>query len=62
MSAFDREQAHSTSKKLSHLKDEADEKNTQHIEQAREDEPGGSGSGHDPERRPRTRAKGVEVR
>ncbi|MFE6746493.1 hypothetical protein ACFVGM_11620 [Kitasatospora purpeofusca] len=62
MSAFEREQAHRTSEKLSHLKDEVDEKNTEHVEQAREDEPDGSDSGHDPERTSRTRAKGAEVR
>ncbi|MFB7664028.1 hypothetical protein ACFC1R_08775 [Kitasatospora sp. NPDC056138] len=38
MNEFDRERATRKSKDLSHLKDEADEKNTEHIERARCDE------------------------
>ncbi|MFB7908343.1 hypothetical protein ACFC1T_18090 [Kitasatospora sp. NPDC056076] len=43
VSASDREPAHRTSENLAHLKDEVDEKNTEHIEHARQAEPGGSG-------------------
>ncbi|MEV0533534.1 hypothetical protein [Kitasatospora sp. NPDC050463] len=38
MSEFDRARAHRKSEDLSHLKDEVDEKNTEHIERARQDE------------------------
>ncbi|MFF3006759.1 hypothetical protein ACFVTF_28615 [Kitasatospora sp. NPDC057940] len=38
MNEFDRERAHRKSKDLSHLKDDVDEKNTEHIERARQDE------------------------
>ncbi|WP_327064333.1 hypothetical protein [Kitasatospora sp. NBC_01302] len=40
MTEFDREQAHRKSKDLSHLKDEVDEKNEEHIEHARHDQAG----------------------
>ncbi|MFF3071896.1 hypothetical protein ACFVSN_01000 [Kitasatospora sp. NPDC057904] len=36
--AFDREQAHRKSKDLSHLKDDVDEKNSELIERARQQE------------------------
>ncbi|MFE6054926.1 hypothetical protein ACFQ6N_29600 [Kitasatospora sp. NPDC056446] len=42
MTEFDREQAHRKSKDLSHLKDEVDEKNTEHIKRVRQDEEGTS--------------------
>ncbi|WP_329485632.1 hypothetical protein OG618_03365 [Kitasatospora sp. NBC_01246] len=36
MKEFDRERAHRKSEDLSHLKDEVDEKNTEHIDRARQ--------------------------
>jgi hypothetical protein len=38
MNEFDRERAHRKSENLSDLKDEVDEKNTDHIERVRRDE------------------------
>lgn len=42
MNEFDREQAHRKSRDLSHLKDEVDEKNKEHIERVRQGEDGTS--------------------
>ncbi|WP_033822707.1 hypothetical protein [Kitasatospora sp. MBT63] len=36
MNEYDRERAHRRSADLSHLKDEVDEKNTEHIDRARQ--------------------------
>ncbi|MFJ9948328.1 hypothetical protein [Kitasatospora sp. NPDC091207] len=38
MNEFDRDQAQRKSKNLSHLKDDVDEKNTEHIERIRQHE------------------------
>ncbi|MER8188526.1 hypothetical protein [Kitasatospora sp. NPDC094015] len=38
MNEFDRERSHRKAKDLSHLKDEVDEKNAEHLEQARRDQ------------------------
>ena len=43
MNDFDRERAHRKSENLSHLKDEVDEKNAEHIERVRS-----GGGGNDP--------------
>ena len=40
MNDFDRERAHRKSENLSHLKDEVDEKNAEHIERVRSGEDG----------------------